>query len=83
MKKLLIDVRLPATGESHEFWVADDLSVQQVTEYVAEAMQVAEPSFYRKTPDAALMLIETGQIQVPTAIIGSLGIPDGTRFVLV
>ena len=83
MAKTLFDVMLPATGRRYDFWVPDDLTMQQASELVAEAMQVAEPSFYRRTPDAALMYEQTGQIQQPDATVAEIGFVDGDRFVLV
>lgn len=83
MTKILFDVLLPATGKRYDLWVPDDMPMQQVSELVAEAMQVAEPAFYRKTPDAALMYAPTGQIQNPNATPAEIGFTDGDRFVLV
>jgi len=82
MEKTLINVLLPATGKRYDLWVPNDLPMQQVSELVAEALQVAEPSFYRKTPDAALMYIPTGEIQNPQATVSEIGFTDGDRFAL-
>lgn len=83
MSKTLFDILLPATGHHYDFWVPDDMQMQAVTELVAEAMQVAEPSFYRATPDAALMYVPTGEIQHPSVTVAEIGFTDGDRFVLV
>lgn len=83
MDKLLINVKLPLTGERHDFWVPLDLTIQQVTELVARAMEVARPDFYRATQDAALMYVDTGEVQDPSMPLGALGLENGARFVLV
>ena len=81
--KTLFDVTLPATGKRYDFWVPDDATMQQASALVAEAMQVAEPAFYRATPNAVLMYVPTGEIQRPDATVAEIGFTDGDRFVLV
>lgn len=83
MQKVLFDILLPATGKHYDFWVPSDMPMQTVTELIARAMQVAEPDFYRATPDAALMYVPTGEIQMPQATVAQIGFIDGDRFVLV
>lgn len=83
MAKTLFDVLLPATGRHYDFWIPDDMTMQDAAMLVAEAMQVAEPAFYRKTPDAALMYVPTGEIQNPSATVAEIGFTDADRFVLV
>lgn len=83
MDKTLFDILLPATGRHYDFWVPDDMQMQTATELVAEAMQVAEPDFYHASPDAALMYVQTGEIQNPSATVGEIGFVDGDSFVLV
>ena len=83
MAKTLFDVLLPATGRRYDFWVPDELSMQEVSLLVSEAMQVAEPSYYRATPDAALMYEPTGELQEPSSTVAQIGFTDGDRFVLV
>ena len=82
MRKTLFDVLLPATGRRYDFWVPDDLTMQEASTLVSNAMQVAEPAFYRSTPNAALMYLPTGQIQDPHAKVAQIGFTDGDRFVL-
>lgn len=83
MSKVLFDILLPATGRRYDFWVPCDMQMQEVTELVAQAIQVAEPLFYRASPDAALMYTETGEIQNPTATVAEIGFTNGDRFVLI
>lgn len=83
MGKTLFDVLLPATGKHYDFWVPSDMPMQQVAQLVSEAMQVAEPAFYRSSSDAALMYAVTGEIQNPAASPEEIGFTDGDRFVLV
>lgn len=83
MAKTLFNVLLPATGRHYDFWVPDDMTMRDAAALVAEAMQVAEPAFYRKTPDAALMYAPTGEIQNPSATVAEIGFTDADRFVLV
>ena len=83
MAKLLFDVLLPATGKRYDFWVPDDLPMQEISSLVAAAMQVGEPMYYRATPDAALAYMRTGEIQNPAATPAQIGFTDGERFVLV
>lgn len=83
MAKVLFDVLLPATGRRYDLWVPDDLPMQQVGLLVSEALQVAEPSFHRATPDDALMYQQTGEIPEPFATAWQIGYVDGDRFVLV
>lgn len=81
--KTLIAVKLPATGKVYDFWVSDDLCMQDVGSLVCEAMQNIEPSFFLNTGTQTLMYERTGQIQNPSATIGEIGFSDGDRFVLV
>ena len=83
MDKILFDVLLPATERRYDLWVPCDLPMQSVSELVASALQIAEPDFYRATPDAALMLLSTGEIQNPSVTPAEAGFSDGDRFVLV
>ena len=82
MSEIELSILLPATGREYKCIVSDGISVQEATESIADFMQHSEPSFYGKTPDAALMLIATGQIQTPTALIGELGLRDGARLAI-
>ena len=83
MTKILFDVLLPATGRRYDFWVPGELTMQEASELVANALQVAEPLYYRSSPDAALMYEPTGMIQDPAASVAQIGFGDGDRFVLV
>lgn len=81
--KTLIAVKLPATGKMYDFWVPDNLCMQDVSSLVCEAMQNIEPNFFLNTGFQTLMYERTGQIQDPSATIGEIGFADGDRFVLV
>lgn len=83
MNKTLFDVLLPATGKHYDFWIPSDMQMQTAASLVSEAMQVAEPDFYRSSPDAALMMMDTGEIQNPSATPQAIGLTDGVRFVLI
>ncbi|MBM6783970.1 hypothetical protein H6A08_06305 [Enorma massiliensis] len=83
MAKVMFDVLLPSTGRHYDFWVPEDMPMQQVSQLVAEAMQVAEPDYYEAAPDAALMYVPTGEIQEPSATAAEIGFTDGDAFVLV
>jgi len=83
MTKILFDILVPATGRHYDFWVPDDLTMQEASALVSEAVQVAEPAYYRSTPDAALMYVPTGQVQNPHATVAQIGFTDGDCFVLV
>lgn len=82
MAKTLFTVKLPATGEESDFWVPEDLSMQTVTELIAQATEVANPDFYVCSPNAALMFEATGEILNPSATVAEIGLTDGSRFVL-
>lgn len=81
--KTLLSVKLPATGKSYDFWVPDDMRMQEVGEMVCQAMQTIEPDFFAKTGAQALMYERTGQIQQPDALVGEIGFVDGDKFVIV
>lgn len=83
LSKTLFNVLLPATGRRYDFWIPDDMQMQVVSELVAEAMQVAEPNFFRATSDSVLMYVETGEVQNPNATVSEIGFADGDQFVLV
>lgn len=81
--KVLLSVKLPATGKSYDFWVPIDMSMGSVSRLVCEAMQNIEPDFYLATENSTLMYVRTGQIQDPSAVVGEIGFANGDRFVLV
>ena len=81
--KVLINVELPAKGETYDFWVPANMTIQAASDLVADAMQVIEPDFYKNNGDAALMYLPTGQIQQPHATIAEIGCTNGDRFVLI
>ncbi len=81
--KTLINVKLPATGKGYDFWVPDDMCMQDVSQLVCQAMQNIEPDFFCCTGDQSLMYERTGQIQNPAATVGEIGFADGDAFVLV
>ena len=83
MDKTLVSVLLPATGKSYDFWVPNDMSMREATTLISEAMQIAEPSFYKRSADAALMYIATGEIPPANATIAEIGFTDGDRFSLI
>lgn len=81
-EKVLFDVLLPATGRHYDFWVPRDVPMQTISEMVAHAMQIAEPDFYRASPDAALVLLSTGEMQNPNATPAEAGFSNSSQFVL-
>ena len=83
MEKTLFDVMLPATGEHYDFWIPSNMRMQTAAHLVSQAMQVAEPDFYRSSPNVALMMADTGEIQNPNATPEIIGISNGTTFVLI
>lgn len=83
MEKTLVSVLLPATGREYDFWVPDDMLLKEVTVLIAEAMQVAEPSFYRRSSNAALMHNVTGAMLPPNVTVSEFGLTDGDRLSLV
>ena len=83
MNKTLINVKLPATGKDYDFWVPDDMCMQEVSQLVGQAMQNIEPDFFLYTGDQSLMYERTGQLQNPAATVGEIGFTDGDVFVLV
>lgn len=83
MDKTLVSVLLPATGKSYDFWVPNDMNMREATTLISEAMQIAEPSFYKRSADAALMYIATGEIPPANATIAEIGFTDGDCFSLI
>lgn len=83
MNKTLFNILLPATGKHYDFWVPSDMQMQTVTELISQAMQVAEQDFYKASPDAALMMVDTGEIQNPSTTPEVIGLTNGVRFVLI
>lgn len=83
MNKTLFNVLLPATGRRYDFWIPSDMQMQTATELISQAMQVAEQDFYKASPDAALMMLETGEIQNPSITPEAIGLTNGVRFVLI
>ena len=81
--KTLFDVLLPATGKHYDFWIPDDMCMQQAAQLVSQAMGVAEPDFYFPSKDAALLFSETGEIQDPRVTVAEIGFIDGDCFVLI
>lgn len=81
--KTLINVKLPATQKTYDFWVPDAMCIYDVAQLIGEGMETIEPDFFEKRESPALMYIHTGQIQNPNATISEIGFSDGDRFVLV
>lgn len=82
MSKVLFDVLLPATGRHYDFWVPEDMPLGEIGGLVADAMQVAEPSFYSYSDNALLMHVATGRIVNARLTAEEQGFFDGERFVL-
>lgn len=82
MAKILLMVKLPATGKEFDLWVPEDLPMQTATELIAQAIEVANSDFYAYSPNAALMYEATGEILNPSATVAEVGLTDGSRFVL-
>ena len=83
MSKILVNVLLPATGKKYDFWVPEDMPMGEATDYIAEAMQIAEPAFYRKGSEALLMRISTGEIQCKEGPLSDYCPYNGERFALI
>ena len=81
--KTLIAVKLPATGMTYDFWVSDDLYMQEVSQLICQAMETIEPDFFRYTGRQTLIYGRTGQIQDPSATVGEIGFVDGDAFLIV
>lgn len=81
--RTLINVKLPATGKEYDFWVPDDLCMQEVSHLVCQAMQTIEPDFFCYTGAQSLMYARTGQIQEPAATVAQIGFTDGDAFIVI
>ncbi len=82
-ERTLLGIRLPATGRTYDFWVPDDMQMQEVVQLVCQAMQRIEPAFFRYDGKQALMHMPTGRILDPHASIVEMGLSDGALFVVV
>ncbi len=82
-EKTLIAVKLPATGKTYDFWVSDDLYMQEVSQLICQAMQTIEPEFFRYTGQQTLIYGRTGQIQDASATVGEIGFVNGDVFIIV
>ena len=83
MDKTLLDIYLPLTGKHYDFWVPNSLQIQTAAELISQALQLVEPDFYRSSANAALMYLDTGELQKPDATIGQIGFANGDRLALV
>ncbi len=83
MDSTLFCVELPATAKSYDFWVPDDMTMQEASRLIGQAMQMIEPDHFLFTGTQALMYRRTGQIQDPAATVSQIGFVDGEQFVLV
>lgn len=88
--KLLVRIKLPATGDSHEFLLPHDLTVSQCAALVSRMLSAREPGRYEASSDAELMYLEgasSGTIINPRETVRSLMLQgflvEGSRLMLV
>ncbi len=59
---MLLDVLLPATGETYEFRVPFDLTVEQASGLMAQMLAQREPARYTAPCGCDLMVAERGSV---------------------
>lgn len=79
----LLCVKLPITDKNYDFWVPDNMCMQEISALVCQAMQNIEPDYFLYTGEQTLMYEKTGEIQNPAATVAEIGFTDGDTFILI
>jgi hypothetical protein len=80
--KVLINVLLPATGKTYDFWVPERMTAHDAALFVAEILGQRESSYFANTGSNVLALRETGAILEQNTTFAEHGITCGHELML-
>lgn len=82
-KKILLNIMLPATKKTYDFWVPSDMTLHDTSALVAGLLESREKNFFTASTHNTLMAQETGDLLDHNQSLESLGFTNGSQFVLV
>lgn len=81
--KILLNVKLPATQTTYDFWVPADMTLHDATELIGGLLEAREGDRFSVSESTALMAQESGDLLDHNQTLESLGFVNGTQLVLV
>lgn len=81
--KTLLNVMLPATKKTYDFWIPSDMTLHDASMLITGALESREKNFFTASEHNTLMAQDTGDLLDHNQTIESLGLIDGSRLVLV
>lgn len=81
--KALVEIRIPATGETFEVLIPLESRMSEVVELVAKVLTDLSDGKYKAGCDAVLCDAATGIIYNINKAVGELGITNGSRLLLI
>lgn len=83
MKKVLIEVYLPAVGKTYQLWVPLQATVYQVTEQLIEVFQRMKVDAFLPNEDTMLCDRMGGEILNAEQMLVEAGVGNGSRLMLI
>ena len=81
--KVLVEIFVPASGESYDVFIPLESRMSEVVELVSEAIGELTGGRYLGTRDSLLCDRESGMIYNMNMAVAELGIENGTRLMLI
>ncbi|MDR0499679.1 MAG: hypothetical protein LBG97_00310 [Coriobacteriales bacterium] len=82
-EKVLVNVMLPATGKTYDFWVPTSTTIHDATIFIANILSQREHSMFQTTGESALALRDTGMILDHNTTFADHNIINGFELLLV
>lgn len=83
MKKILIEVYLPAAGKTYQIWVSAEAYVYQVTELLLELFQKMRMDAFLPNQNSVLCDRMSGEILPPGQMMVEAGVRNASRLMLI
>ncbi len=83
MRKILIEVSVPAAGKSYDLWVMCDTKLNQLENMVCTAISKLGEGAFVPDEDSTLCSYENGRILEGNMTIAEAGIGNGYRLMLI
>lgn len=82
-KKVLLNVLLPATQHTYDFWVPADMTLHDAAQLIKGSLEAREDDFYVASSTTSFASQETGDLLEQDKTLEALEFVDGTQLVLV
>ncbi|MDR2672777.1 MAG: EsaB/YukD family protein [Coriobacteriales bacterium] len=81
--RILINVLLPATQKTYDFWVPGDATVHDATRFISGILSQRESSLFQGGDEDALALRDSGEILDHNLSFEEHGIRNGFELMLI